>query len=289
MNVKSRLRSILFSIKDMAWPRHEGDEAQRMIADLVDGPSPAMIARFGAVEIKAILPPPYRQIFKSYTFKHLGNNAGFFPVDDEHIMKFTRRMVEDMKELDLLASWRPEEMIFRKQLKNVERIPLGSLGPIDDSTAWSRVLKGKRVLVVHPFAETIEKQYRNHRSQIWKNDSTLPELASLETVKAVQTIAGTKDARFETWFDALLYMEQEIEKHDFDVALIGCGAYGFPLAAHVKRLGKKAVHIGGPLQLFFGIKGKRWDNMGLYNESWVSPSSGDRPKGLNNVEGGCYW
>ena len=41
---------------------------------------------------------------------------------------------------------------------------------------------------------------------------------------------------------------------NFDIALIGCGAYGFPLAAFVKGIGKKAVHIGGPLQLFFGIK-----------------------------------
>ena len=26
---------------------------------------------------------------------------------------------------------------------------------------------------------------------------------------------------------------------------LGCGAYGFPLAAHVKRMGKKAIHMGG--------------------------------------------
>lgn len=219
----------------------------------------------------------------------MGNNAGFFPVDETHLKRFALRMREDMKELDLLASWRPEELLFRKQLKNVERVTLGSLGPIDNDWAWSQVLKGKKVLVVHPFAETIERQYKTHRLQIWKNENTLPEFASLETVKAVQTIAGCRDERFETWFEALAYMENEIEKHDFDVALIGCGAYGFPLAAHIKRIGKKAIHIGGPLQLYFGIKGRRWDNMGLYNDCWVSPSETDRPKDLNKVEGGCYW
>jgi len=53
----------------------------------------------------------------------------------------------------------------------------------------------------------------------------------LLTLKAVQTIANTKDDRFDTWFDALDYMYNEALKLDFDVALIGCGAYGYPLAA----------------------------------------------------------
>lgn len=49
-------------------------------------------------------------------------------------------------------------------------------------------------------------------------------------------------------------MKDEIDKQDYDIALIGCGAYGFPLAAHIKRSGKKAIHLGGALQLLFGIK-----------------------------------
>ena len=65
----------------------------------------------------------------------------------------------------------------------------------------------------------------------------------MHTIKAVQTIADQQDSRFDTWFDALEYMKDEISKVDFDIALIGCGAYGMCLAAHVKRLGKQAVHL----------------------------------------------
>ena len=81
------------------------------------------------------------------------------------------------------------------------------------------------------------------------------------------------------------------EKHDFDICLLGCGAYGFPLAAHVKRLGKKAVHIGGALQLLFGIKGRRWDRefSSIYNDAWVRPEENEKPRNANSVEGGCYW
>ena len=68
---------------------------------------------------------------------------------------------------------------------------------------------------------------------------------------------GGQCSQFNTWFDALDYMKSEIDKYDYDVCLIGCGAYGFPLATHVKHNGKQAIHLGGTLQLLFGIKGNR--------------------------------
>ena len=77
-------------------------------------------------------------------------------------------------------------------------------------------------------------------------------------------------------------MKDEISNKKFDIALIGCGAYGLPLAGHVKRLGKIGIHMGGCLQLLFGIKGKRWDNNPsvnkFYNDNWVRPSNNDIPK-----------
>ena len=42
-------------------------------------------------------------------------------------------------------------------------------------------------------------------------------------------------------------MSEEIAKIDFDIALIACGAYGFPLASRIKNMGKIAIHCGGPL------------------------------------------
>ena len=88
-------------------------------------------------------------------------------------------------------------------------------------------------------------------------------------------------------------MFEQAMKTDFEVAIIGCGAYGFPLAAKIKSSGRSAVHMGGAVQLLFGIKGKRWDThpvIGkMYNEYWVRPDDSERPKGLEAVEGGCYW
>lgn len=86
-------------------------------------------------------------------------------------------------------------------------------------------------------------------------------------------------------------MKHKIDSINYDICLIGCGAYGFPLAAYIKRQGKQAIHVGGALQLLFGIKGRRWDEMyqNVYNEYWVRPSKNETPQTSGNVEGGCYW
>lgn len=141
-------------------------------------------------------------------------------------------------------------------------------------------------MVIHPFAETIKSQYEK-KEHLFDNKNVLPEF-SLKTIKAVQSIAGTK-TEFVDWFEALESMKRQIAETDFDVAIIGCGAYGMPLAAYCKQLGKKAVHLGGATQLLFGIKGKRWDNYSLYNEYWVRPLESETPLNAKKIESGCYW
>ena len=115
------------------------------------------------------------------------------------------------------------------------------------------------------------------------------------TLKAIQTLCGEKDERFGTWFDALDYMYKEAMKIDFDIAIIGCGAYGMPLAAMLKKAGKQAIHLGGATQLLFGIKGRRWEEnypskiATFFNEYWVYPAESEKPKNASTVEMGCYW
>lgn len=287
------IRKIVFFIDRILFPKLEEEEADRLIIKTINSGNPCMIARLGAVESKCILyktlPFPVCNIFRRYTYINMTRNAGFFPINEDELKRFADLMKLDMKEVDVLGSWRPEEAFFIRYLKNCFKVSLGTIGgPQNTPYTWTQVLMGKKILVIHPFADTILSQYKNKRAVLFPSPLMLPEFESLEVIKAVQTIAGN-NAGFNSWFDALDYMKHEILKHDFDVCLIGCGAYGFPLAAYVKRLGKQAIHIGGPLQLYFGIKGKRWNDTGLYNEHWVSPSEQERPSGLDNVEGGCYW
>jgi len=91
-------------------------------------------------------------------------------------------------------------------------------------------------------------------------------------------------------------MCQDISKLDFEVAVIGAGAYGMFLGAFCKRMGKQALHLGGASQLLFGIKGERWEHQyppefsaRLFNEHWVRPSEAQKPQGVEKVENSCYW
>lgn len=267
------------------------NEGSLLISNYIESGKPFMLARFGAVEIKAMLygwlPFPFYLLLKKYTQIHLHQNAGFFPVNRTSVKKFTKLMIEDTKLLDILVSWRPEEYFFRKQLRQCKRIKFAHIYPPFSDNTWHKILSDKNVLVIHPFAETIRKQYTEKGGRIYPHIG-FPNFKSLTIIQAVQSIAGNTGG-YENWFDALEAMKAEIDKAKFDIALIGCGAYGFPLAAHVKRKGKQAIHIGGSLQLYFGIKGKRWSHASIFNENWVSPSSSEIPSNSEKVEGSCYW
>jgi hypothetical protein len=142
------------------------------------------------------------------------------------------------------------------------------------------------VLVIHPFEASIRKQYEK-RAVLFEDPRILPAF-TLKTLKAVQSI-GENPKGFETWFDALDWMCARVREIEFDVALIGAGAYGLPLAAYVKGLGKKAVHLGGASQIMFGIKGKRFDQwpeyQKLYNEHWTRPLPEETPAAIMLFDG----
>ena len=218
--------------------------------------------------------------------------SGFFPVNEEAIKKFSNLYRDDLKLIDILASWRIEEK-FISEVKNIKKkINLQELEPYLNKNPWTNALKGKKVLVIHPFAKTIQIQYLK-RKKIFSDQNILPNF-ELTTIKAIQSLSG-ENKNYSSWFDALNFLKNEIDKKqkEFDIALIGCGAYGLPLAAHVKRIGKIGIHMGGCLQILFGIKGKRWDNhkiiSNLYNVNWVRPSDEDKPLSYKKVEDGCYW
>lgn len=274
---------------------------------------PLMVARFGSTELTSLENALYMKEKKSnwkyitwrgepnylhiVQAEQLCNLSGFFPFPDENLMyRFLELMREDMKEIDVLGSWRYNELCFKKELKKAIKVDREKMTPLLCDMPWSSALKGRKVLVVHPFSETIKQQY-NRRSKLFPNTKILPQF-ELSTLKAVQGLAGEKTG-FKDWFEALQYMKDEIDKIEYDICLLGCGAYGFPLAAHCKRKGKQAIHLGGVLQLLFGIKGKRWETEDIYlnqyryidyyNEYWVRPSKDEVPHNAKSVENGCYW
>jgi hypothetical protein len=284
-----------------------GQAASNIIQQKIESGAPLMAARFGAGEIHATA--RYVQIqtrFKPLDYlsgraepnwwtndlrQGLRINAGIFDANEDVLARFAQLMLEDAKEVDVLGCWQPQEAALSPWLQQAVKVRLEDLEPYYHAVPWSAALEGKRVLVVHPFSDSIQSQYQN-RHLLFRNAAVLPRF-ELITLRAVQSIAASSVV-FSSWFDALDHMKAQIEAINFDIAIIGCGAYGFPLAAHVKRMGKQAVHLGGATQILFGIKGKRWESMPFFseqliNEHWVRPLAAETPEAAQSIEGGCYW
>lgn len=220
--------------------------------------------------------------------------SGLFPLSQDTMEQFSDIILNAQCNVNLYGTFRmvlEDYFIKRYMPSDVKLTHLNMMDFWRYDEPFTCKLEGKKVVIVHPLADMIVSQYEN-RKRLFTNPSVLPEF-TLRTFQAVQTVGGERDSRFDSWFEALDYMTEEISKIDFDIALLGCGAYGMPLASRIKDMGKISIYMGGVLQMLFGIKGKRWDKIhvasALYNDYWKYPEEKFVPKQSYRVEGGCYW
>lgn len=296
-------------------PDFTGQSASNYIKEVLEKDQPAMIARFGGVELSILT--NYLDLEKSRLKQYIDYIKGeltYFKWDDkifeynyflfskktkikkDSIKRFCNLFLEDIKMLDILGSWQEQEKKVKKYYPdNLKTVSLYDLEPYYHQDPWSKVLENKKVLVFHSFEESIIKQYKK-REFLFDNPDVLPQF-DLKIINTFHTFAGINQDRFDDWFEVLDFMKQQMEEADFDIAIIGCGPYGFHLAAHAKRLGKKAVHLGGATQILFGIIGARWETVQSHlfpisiNEHWTRPSISEIPKNdiKEKLDQAAYW
>lgn len=285
---------------------YSAEDANNLLYDKLMTSTPFFAGRIGLFEMAAMRAYEFHNTDKyEIVMKQIYDCAGFFPLDLSLGNRFLAEMKDALSEIDVLAcSNELTENYFINHYTGNEIVGtelFTVMEPWRFEHPWSAALAGKKVLVVSPFDESIREQY-GIRDKIFQGTDILPEFELL-TYKSLQTTGDLTDSRFSTWFDALEYMYREILKIDFDVALLGCGAYGFPLAAKIKADGRQVVHMGGTLQILFGIMGKRWDGTGpnsrthqirediapYYNEHWTYPKDSEKPASAGKIEYGPYW
>jgi len=269
-------------------------EAGVMIAQSIESGSPFLAGRGGWMEsygagMFCSGEEPDRNLLEK-----LHHHAGIFPATASQLEEFSRAYLDALSSADLLGVLQSpfEGWLLAKVGCGARRCLLRSLEPYFSARPWSARLAGRRVLVVHPFVDSIVSQYRERRALLFGDPQVLP-VFDLVTVKAPQTMCG-QTVGFSDWGGALSDLQQRVAREQFDVALVGCGAYGLPLAAYIKmRLRKPAIHLGGATQLLFGVSGARWrerpEFASVINEFWRPPLESERPAGWETIEKGCYW
>lgn len=295
--LKKRLR--IYNKKHYAGqPILSMQEINRIIAEKLNQDKPFCLLRFGYSECRFI----ENQLIKSsrrrkWRWKHVKRvkNIGSYFHTFEECERYVQMVLKHCKEADIMAYWPELEMedyVLEKYASQSVLIEAKYLEPIylesfESQSPWTYSLRGKKVLIISPFVEEIETQYQRIEL-VFPENNPWPDM-ELKTLKSVWYPG--KD--FANWFDALDFLYNSAMKIDFDVALLSCGPFGFDLAARFKEAGKQAIHIGGALQMMFGIMGKRWENHVEYNmhvnEYWIRASKKEKPSIAEQLDEGCYW
>ena len=156
---------------------------------------------------------------------------------------------------------------------------------------WTRALKGKRILIVSAFIESIKEKI-SIRKEIYGID-LFPD-CEFVFLKPPQTHGENESRSYPEELKEFVERIRNI-KDTFDIALCSCGGYGNPICSAIYDMDKSAIYVGGVLQMYFGIYGERWlrerpDIMKIYlNKHWSRPKESERPDNYKNVEKACYW
>ena len=263
--------------------------------------SPFFIGRIAGIELQTayhLHTGSLHQIVKDK--EELENNAGIHLKGGASLAMYCKKLVESYEHCTHIAEWDKSGDVFEKTGKSQEwiaektphisKIDALSLEPYYFQDSWMPHIKGKRILVIHPFASTFEKQVPKLK-EIFPNRSWFED-CSFEMIKPPMTMAGNHGNK--DWQEHLAEFLPKLDDIEFDIALVAAGGYGMLISDYLFTERKKSVfYIGGALQIFFGVIGKRWFTnstiMKLVNDSWTRPAMEERPQQYTKVEKGCYW
>tara|TARA_R100000008_G_scaffold86896_1_gene82569 strand:- start:509 stop:1345 length:837 start_codon:yes stop_codon:yes gene_type:complete len=274
-------------------------EGNNLIRDALIQGNPFSAGKLGAGECRALSNYLHHKIhginpiqWPSYPHIELFHGAGVFPPSPETFTQFCGIFLESLKTLDIAGVWQNEleEFILQYASPQSSFCNARGLEPYYHEDPWTRYLEGKTLLVISPFIESISTQLPKI-TDVWRDKPLFPNV-KVATLK-IPFSAATTPSPFSSWEDGLLKLQDAVKTIDFDIAIVGAGAWSLPLISFCKSLGKSGVHLGGATQILFGIKGKRWDNhnviSGFYNGHWIRPLPQEIPPQAAIVEGGCYW
>ena len=292
-------------------PILEGSNAFSKVRDELVGPGPAAIGKLGTIELELAY---YR--FKTKREQRpipeqllvpLCRNAGMFPPTQETALKMADELLKSLLFFTITSPWWsiPQSIeLYNTLSRSANFVTLQALECFlspDPNHWWTAAIPSNtKVLIISPFSSSIERQIPN-LDKIWAARPGLwnPTI-QFKTIKFPLSY-GTQSQEIQKemtdrWSDSLgllAWVKEQMDSIDYDIVMIGAGIYSLPLMAFAKQRGKKAIHLGGSTQLFFGIRGGRWDTMAefqpLFNEHWIRPALDERPVNYASVEKGCYW
>ena len=244
------------------------------------------VIRLGNVEASQLL-------YKDGLYPKMMTNAGFFG-DEEALKKWKGQMLEALMNADCnLRVVTCRSFFVCDDVLTKLNLYIPTLPYVEELSFWISFInkmKTTSIGIISYFSEQMKCQSKIIDKVFNNKLKYTKSMDSFKFIFSENTIQGNEpdNKTFEEVFDDLL---QRSLKADCDVYLISCGCYGIPLCNELKKHGKRAVYVGGLLQLLFGLKGKRWDSREEinihYNKYWKYPTK--KPLNADLVENSCYW
>jgi hypothetical protein len=231
--------------------------------------------------------------------------AGLFPATPGFLRRFAEAFAADVRALDAIGLFPHEEPLAsqfellashgaRGQVMDFLDQEPDRSHPADESRCYLPHLRGRRLLLVSGFGDLLGRRANRETFEaVWsKTGKPWFHPARVEALEIPLGWSATTQASYTTSLDLLGEIMGRLAELDFDVALIGGGGLGIPLAAAVKRQGRAAISLGGHIQVLFGVKGERWNGSAwwrerYFNDAWIDLPDRYRPEPGRTYEN--YW
>lgn len=234
------------------------------------------------------------------------NNAGIFVETINHIVEYSRKYLKAFSNCEMYTGWEKTGNVYPHIHQSHDYITETYCHPKQMAwafafdifhyiydTPWTHALRGKRILVISTFEESIREKLPI-RAELYNGVDLFPE-CSFVLIKPPQTQGTSESAEYFGVHYAEFTRRLDAIKETYDVALVSCGGYGNLVCNHIFESGKSAIYVGGVLQMYFGILGSRWlrerpDMLRMFmNKHWSRPKESEKPANHQTIEGSCYW
>ena len=245
------------------------------------------------------------RVYNQSTLSKMKKNAGINITNENDAVQYASMYLKAFENCEIYGGWNRMGHVYQQSQDIVEEWFLSSkmfcsfsfdiFHYIYSSTCWTKALRGKRLLIISPFEESICTQLEK-RGKIYDGVDLFPECTFI-TIRSTQTQGDEKSESFVKEI-AKFFKRVDAVAGTYDIALVSCGGYGNMVCNYIyEQHQKSAIYVGGVLQMYFGILGERWirerpDIIKLFvdgNDAWTRPTESEKPKDFINVEGACYW
>ena len=237
---------------------------------------------------------------------HCQIQSGVFPTNPDFLLEFAQFYVKHIQQIDILGVFQAnqEERIILENELNARFIPYqftepDRLIPSNEFNCYLRFFEGKKILFISPFANLLKiRAQKETFEHVWfkiqKKWFNPGKISAFEIpysyVNSIQT-----HQKYINSIDLFHSICSSLDDLDFDVAFLGAGALGLPIASYLKNIGKIAISLGGHLQVLFGISGRRWSKDDYWttnyiNETWIDMPEKYHPENKSNLtDQSAYW